>query len=99
MAIRMFKMVSGEYLLGEVSETDGNKQMSSPMTVNFKPHESGQLALNLFPYNPFAASKDETIPIKDAHVIFEVQLIQDGLKSEYLRITSGIITISNNFKK
>jgi len=99
MAIRMFKMVTGEYLLGEVSDIDGNKLMTSPMVVHAKPHESGQLALNLMPANLFASAKDESIPIKDIHVLFEVQNIQEGLQAEYLRITSGLLMISKNFKK
>ena len=91
--IRMFKMVNNEIVMGEVSDIDGVKLMASPMVVSYKPHESGQLALSLFPANPFASTKDECIPIKDIHVLFEVTNIQDGLKAEYLRITSGILLI------
>jgi hypothetical protein len=97
--IRMFKLVSNEFIMGEVSEENEKKLMSSPMIVNYKPHESGQLALSLFPANPFAATKDECIPINDCHVLFEIQNIQEGLQAEYLRITSGLVTITNKFKK
>jgi hypothetical protein len=73
MAIRMFRVVTGEIVMGETTEENGNMVLSSPMLVNFKPHESGQLALNLFPFNPFASSKDETTTIKESHIMFEVQ--------------------------
>lgn len=103
MAIRMFKVISGEFIIGE---TERDIQTSaevlsngcgyiikSPMLVTFQPHPSGQLAINMFPFNPFASSKNEEIKLSDQHIMFECSDVQDGLEKEYMRITSGIISV------
>ena len=92
MSVRMFKIISGEFVIAETKvDISNNYVMSSPMMVNFAPHPSGQLSINMFPLNPFATSKNEEVTLKDNHVMFEVAP-QEGLEKEYIKITSGIIT-------
>jgi len=94
MSIRMFKIISGEYIVSETTiDSDSKYTFKSPMVVHFAPHPSGQLALNLFPLNPFAMTKNEEIILKDIHIMFETP-VQEGIEKEYIRITSGIITVS-----
>jgi hypothetical protein len=99
MAVKMYKLVSGEFIIAE-AEADVLGQivtMQSPMLVHFAPHENGQLAIQMFPLNPFAQSKHESIQISTSHLLFET-IASDGLEKEYLRITSGLVTAPKNLK-
>ena len=92
MSVRMFKLVSGEFMIGETKVNSDNKlAVTSPMIVHFAPHSSGQLAIQMFPLNPFATSKNEEVKFQDDHIMFETS-ISDNLEKEYIRITSGIVT-------
>ena len=93
MSIKMFKIVSGEFIVGETTVDDKMIYIiKSPMVVHFSPHPSGQLAINLFPLNPFTSSKNDDLPLNNQHIIFDCGPVQDSIEKEYLRITSGIIT-------
>jgi hypothetical protein len=93
MSIKMFKLVSGEFIISdfEADALNHTVEMSSPMIVQFAPHENGQLAINLFPLNPFANAKHEKIQINTNHILFDA-MAPKGVEAEYIRITSGIVT-------
>jgi hypothetical protein len=96
---KMFKVVSGEIIVGKVtgetSDASGNGtiDIEAPMVVIYHPTPQGQLAINLFPLNPFASKANESLPFKKSHIMFEVSEISDGVLKQYMEVTSGIAIV------
>ena len=96
MNYKMFKIVSGEMIIAGIDqETDTDISINSPMVVHFAPSPSGQLAINLFPLNPFAKKVSSEMVIQKSHIIFCEEEVHEDIKSQYLEITSGIVTATN----
>ena len=93
---KMFKIVSGEMIVGRVTaEGDGDISIEAPMVVIYHPTAQGQLAINLFPLNPFASQATESLPFKKSHIMFEVSQISDGVLKQYMEVTSGISIVKS----
>ena len=93
--IKMFRLVSGEFVIGECENSVNGIDIKSPLVINFQPQPNGQLGLRMFPLNPFGTKIDESIPIKSKDIMFLVDPIQNEIKNEFIRITSGI-TVAHN---
>ena len=96
---KMFKLISGEMVIALVDgETDLTLSVQNPLGVHFAPSPDGRLGINLFPLNPFASTKEDKITFKKEHIMFEVDVVDEKIEKEYIRITSGI-EIAKNMPK
>jgi len=102
MQVKMFKIVSGEICIGNVTGEQGSPEnviaVENPLVVHFGQGPGGKLGINLFPLNPFASSKNESLNINTSHILFFIEHPQEEIVNEYNRITSGI-TIAKNLPK
>ena len=90
MSAKLMKLVSGEYVIAEVSnetaETITLKETLKVVTV----FQNDKMGVRFEPLNPFAAGPKEEITINKTMIMFDVN--SPDLISEYNRITSGIVT-------
>lgn len=89
--IKMFRIITGEFIIAQCEESPVGVITKGAMVVNFQPQKNGQLGIRLFPLNIFASSTNEEILIKSNHIMFNVDSVQDEIKNDYLRITTGLV--------
>lgn len=102
MSYKMFKLISGEFVITSVvgeqeSPITGSEIVcDTPFIVHFAAAPNGQLAINLFPLNPFASKTSEKVTLKKDHIIMFVDNINDQIIKQYVEITSGIMLAKEN---
>ena len=72
MNVRLFRLISGEEIVGEESETQpgmARREIKNPCAIGLVPTATGQVTLNMQPWLIFSDAKSVTI--KDDHVLFK----------------------------
>lgn len=89
MNIKCLKTRIGEDLIGDITENlDGSITIKKPMLVMINPNGQGGFGIGLFPYVPYADSREFTYA-KDQY-FFAFSAVQD-LVNEYIRATSNLV--------
>jgi len=92
MNYKMFKITSGEFIVACIkSETETHINCDTPFIVHFGATDNGQLAINLFPLNPFATKVSEEYEISKSHILITIEDIHPEIVKQYTQITSGIV--------
>ena len=72
MNVRLFRLISGEEIVGEESETQpgmARREIKNPCLIGLVPTQTGQVTLNMQPLLLFSDTK--TIKIKEEHIMYD----------------------------
>jgi len=84
--VKVFKLVSGEEVIGKVEELDFGKWLVSDARTLGINHQSGTAG-----WMPFMMSHPEaTVTIKTDHVLAVAKSVPSDMEKKYLADTSGI---------
>lgn len=88
--IKLFRLINGEEIVGEVEESSLNTYtIKNPCAIGLVPTASGQVTLNMQPWLIFTDSKSVTI--KEDHVLFKAG-VDTKILNKYNEIFgSGIV--------
>jgi hypothetical protein len=91
MSISCIKTITGEDIIGDITEHAHGVDVETPLMVVVVPTQQGQYNVGLAPYMMFSSQKKFTF--KKEHVIMQYDPA-DELRNEYNRITGKGIIVS-----
>jgi hypothetical protein len=88
--IKLFRLISGEEILGEIKDSSGDThRIKNPCVIMIGAGPDGKPSLNMQPWLLFSTEKEVTL--KDAHVLF-VTGVDIKIENKYNEIFgSGIV--------
>lgn len=87
--IKLFKMMSGEEILGTVVGYSNNRHtLNDVVAITYHPTEGGQMVAGFAPYMPYSAGDI----VLHHHAIAIVADVEEAMLEEYKRIFGRIIT-------
>ena len=98
MKYKMFKLVTGEIVIGEDKTLDDSATeyvLAGILQLAIRVTQDRQMGFTMIPFNPFAQTMTETTPIKKTHIIAEFNAPQEVI-NEYVRVTSNIVIPDKN---
>ena len=94
--IKLLRLLSGEEIIGDVSDLDGNYHVQDPAVLRWVPSENDPKVPKLIMASLIPHAEEDDVIIQARHVIFSITPIEE-LMNEYNAIYgSGIVTPPKN---
>ena len=87
--IKIIKLITGEEIIGDMSQTGDNVTVSGPATVHLVPAEGGRMTIAMIPFAPYA--EENSFMFSLTHIM-TAYTPGDDLRNQYnQRFGSGIV--------
>lgn len=87
--IKIIKLITGEELIGDMSQTGDNITVTNPATVHLVPGESGRMSMAMIPFAPYA--EEDSFMFNLSHIMTSYTPGTDLLNQYNQRFGSGIV--------
>ncbi len=87
--IKIIKLITGEEMIGDMSQSGDNVTVSNPATVHLVPNQAGTMGIAMVPFAPYAEDDDFLFSLSH---IMTVYTPGTDLRNQYSqRFGSGIV--------
>jgi hypothetical protein len=89
MSVKVIKSITGEEVVGDVTETAIGYVVENPVLVVMQRMQNGETGLGFVPYIPYTAEKK--VEFVAANVVHVLE-VDDSMRNQYNTIFGGIVT-------
>lgn len=97
--IRILRVITGEQVIGTVSEKDGKITINKPMAVRTSPKPDGTLGVALMDWLPLMEGDELELPDSFMKEVVLQYKPESRLTSMYKQHTTGLITADTTLQK